>query len=279
MKIKLLLLGTVLVLGTGHLAKGQNSTEQALLQIEEKDANAKTEAIDEEELEITSPWNLGADFVSTYIWRGINYSANSMAIQPYGSYSKWGFEIGAWGSYAVGGDATFSELDLYLNYTTPNAVMSFGIVDYYYQTLRSEEFGGAFSVSNTGDYLNWNDTRTGHTLEAFVQFNGVKAFPISAMLATNFFGSDQNQEGDDNYSTYLELGYETEFKGVGINLFAGASLFSSIWYGVDQFSVINVGAGLSKEIRLSPKFGIDLSTNLIVNPAYDTVYLVFALGI
>ena len=60
--------------------------------------------------------DIGADFMSRYVWRGGAYS-NGPSIQPYMSYATggeeddFGFEVGFWGAYA--NDSLADELDLY----------------------------------------------------------------------------------------------------------------------------------------------------------------------
>ena len=58
--------------------------------------------------------DIGADFMSRYVWRGGAYS-NGPSIQPYMSYASSGVEIGFWGAYA--NDTLADELDLYASYS------------------------------------------------------------------------------------------------------------------------------------------------------------------
>lgn len=44
-------------------------------------------------------WSLGADFVSSYVWRGSKFGTGP-AIQPNISFNTGGFSIGGWGSYS-----------------------------------------------------------------------------------------------------------------------------------------------------------------------------------
>ena len=52
----------------------------------------------------------GADFVSTYVWRGVAYAGPS--IQPFVDITAGNFSIGGWGSQGYDG---FQEMDLYLS--------------------------------------------------------------------------------------------------------------------------------------------------------------------
>ncbi len=56
----------------------------------------------------------GADFVSRYLWRGLDFG-NSFSIQPSLALTSGGFEVGVWGSYPFTNTADGNEeIDLYL---------------------------------------------------------------------------------------------------------------------------------------------------------------------
>ena len=64
-----------------------------------------------QEEEKSSPFDVGGDLVSSYLWRGTKYGTGP-AIQPYLSYSIGGFEIGGWGNYCFTSNEA-AEADLY----------------------------------------------------------------------------------------------------------------------------------------------------------------------
>jgi len=66
----------------------------------------------------TSKFNVTADFMSRYIWRGLDYG-KSPSIEPTLSFTKGGFEIGAWGSYSTSG--SYYELDPYVKGISKNS--------------------------------------------------------------------------------------------------------------------------------------------------------------
>src|SRR5690606_41614376 len=60
--------------------------------------------------ELTAQVSIGADIMSRYIWRGVDYG-NSPSLQPQLSFSAGGFSIGTWGAYSFAGSASsFSEI-------------------------------------------------------------------------------------------------------------------------------------------------------------------------
>ena len=65
--------------------------------------------------EAESNFSVGADLVSSYVWRGTQFGSGP-AIQPGISYATGGFEIGAWGSNSFSMNEGF-EADLYAGYS------------------------------------------------------------------------------------------------------------------------------------------------------------------
>ncbi len=56
-------------------------------------------------------FSVNTDIVSSYVWRGTQYSG--VSIQPTLQFSTGGFSIGSWGSAGFDG---FLEMDLYAKY-------------------------------------------------------------------------------------------------------------------------------------------------------------------
>ena len=90
---------------------------------------ADLQAQDEE-----SPFSVGADIMSRYVWRGLDYGA-APSIQPYLEFSAGGFAIGAWGAYTTGFSTAnilgIQEMDLYATYTIAD-IVTVGVTDYFF---------------------------------------------------------------------------------------------------------------------------------------------------
>ncbi|MBP6635910.1 MAG: hypothetical protein KA177_08730, partial [Paludibacter sp.] len=71
-------------------------------------------------------FSVNTDIVSSYVWRGTQYSG--VSIQPTLQFSTGGFSIGSWGSAGFDG---FLEMDLYAKYAFDFG-LSLGLTDYYY---------------------------------------------------------------------------------------------------------------------------------------------------
>jgi|LGVE01.1.fsa_nt_gb uncharacterized protein (TIGR02001 family) len=230
-----------------------------------------TQAQEITETSAESPISIGADLVSRYIWRGLNFSQNAPAIQPYIEYTIGGFAIGTWGSYTFG-EVTSQELDIYASYTFIDDMFTVGITDYF------------FPVEDTYyNFFEYANARTGHVLEATMSFNGTSSLPLSFMVATNFYGADKenDKEGDPttHYSTYMELGYTFNVKGIDISTFIGGVTSESIYYKTTQAAFTNIGASFSKTVKLTDSYGLGLNTSLIFDPNTKKAFLVFGLSI
>ncbi len=98
----------------------------------------------------SSGFDIGADVVSRYIWRGIDFGT-SVNIQPKLIYSAGGFSAGFWGSYPFAYESIGSdESDIWLSYTLSCSSGSFTPCLYdYYCPNAGLEFG-AFHDHNAG---------------------------------------------------------------------------------------------------------------------------------
>lgn len=88
-------------------------------------------------------FDLGADFYSKYIWRGINVN-DDYVFQPSVNVTYESFTVGVWGNldftdYA-GEQGEFSEIDYYVDYTCPmpgleGVSLSVGVINYHFPSL------------------------------------------------------------------------------------------------------------------------------------------------
>lgn len=231
-----------------------------------------------------SPFSLNVDFMSRYIWRGVNLGGNTPSIQPTMKYNfgntKHAFSIGAWGAYSIGGNQ-LQECDLTFGYTF-NEMISFGVTDYFFPS------DDGLSVR----YGNYADKQTGHVYEGTLAFNGTKKIPFTLMFAMNFYGMDARRlkvDGTDDgifMSKYVELGYKKSWDDMSLNLFVGAALDdpNQNWgevgfYGNESNGIINLGCKLAKEIKITDKFSLPIQAQLIANPERERVFLVFGFSL
>lgn len=202
-----------------------------------------------------SSFDAGADIVSSYVWRGLPQEATKGVpnIQPYVSFSAGSFSFGFWGSGSFVGNV--KEVDIYASYAI-NDLFSVTLTDYNWNfTQRYFAYGSG----------------TDHVFEASLAYAGLESLPLSASLNTMFYGADKKTNGDQAYSTYLELGYPISESA---NVFAGASLLESVTYGTSGFGVTNLGIKVTKELSITDSFSLPIYGIAGFNPSSNNAFLV-----
>jgi hypothetical protein len=225
--------------------------------------------------EPASPFKVTADLVSHYVWRGSMATGSPTPnFQPTLAYTKANFEIGIWGSTDFVG--SYKEVDPYVTYTAGH--IKIVLTDYDWN----------FNHSN---YFNYKNSETGHMFEGAIGFTGTDAFPVSVTWNTMFYGFDK-KSGDSTkqaFSTYIELGYT---KGVA-SLFFGFTPWSGYYnnYGLTNFdsgaskktfSIVNIGASVTKALKITETFSLPLKATLVINPSAtysrnDYIHLIFGI--
>lgn len=234
---------------------------------------------------------LGADLVSRYIWRGMQFGGNSPSIQPYFTYQIGGFEAGVWGAFSISGSNHSEEVDLHVSQSFAKKMFTVTLTDYFFP----DDFADY-------DYFDYCNHTTGHILEGTLAYNGTKKFPLTVLVATNFFGADAARIEDDpsspefnqktgiQYSTYFEFGYPFQFKNVDINTFIGFNattprkanestgyIGETGFYGTG-FGVVNLGFTASKSVQITTKYAMPLTVSLITNPQAGKIFFVFGIS-
>ncbi len=240
--------------------------------------------------------NVGADLMSRYVWRGMDYGS-SPSIQPTLSFGIGDFEIGYWGAIAV--TTNYLESDLYAKYTYKG--FSVAVTDYYIPALATEFNDTRYSYCYSKNKIDF-DTTTGlslnkfttHSIEASLQYKGPEKFPISILVATYVYGNDKTPQDTiftpsklvqavnfkNRYSTYIELGYSFAVKTFNFDVFVGATPFSSVYSTPayeGNFAVINTGITGYRKIKITDNFELPLKASAIFNPQQSSFYFVFGL--
>jgi len=195
-----------------------------------------------------SPFTAGADFYSSYIFRGTKYGTGP-AIQPMLKFSKAFFSAGAWGSFDFHG---YQEADLYLSFSLP-AGFSLGMTDYYYPDY---------------DYFDYSDTSGSHAFEINLGFS-----KWGLTLSGNYILNKAGNAGSIGGDKYLEAKYS--FKSLYLFLGAGDGWHSvNNSDGTDRFAICNIGLGVTHEIKVTDNFSIPVNGQLIFNPDTEKMYIV-----
>jgi hypothetical protein len=200
----------------------------------------------------TQPFSMNVDFASSFIWRGTEVS-RVPSIQPYFSFEKKGFEIGAWSTCAVNG--TYSEADLYLKYNLGN--FSATVTDYYTPP-----------DSVSWRYFNYRNNETPHTYEGTISFEGTEKIPLKVSANVFFYGNDLDSDQKQMYSTYFEAEYALK----KMDLFCGFTPGNSFYY--DKAAIVNAGFRLNRTLIVTKKISLPCSISLITNPAEQKIFVV-----
>lgn len=197
-------------------------------------------------------FDIGVDYASRYIWRGLEFS-DSPALQPYAEMSSGNFTMGLWASYETGGQVVGQEFDFYASYAF--GPVSLGFIDYSFPVDGASD--GYFMMKN-------------HIGEATLSFDGVDSFPISLMVGANIYNDDAN-------SIYTELGIPFSIGGTEMGAFIGGG--NEIYTTDGDFALTNVGFSASKDVKITDAFSLGVSASAIFNPDTDDAYLVFVLSL
>jgi len=198
--------------------------------------------------EESKSWTAGADFYSSFIWRGTRLGSGP-AIQPAIEFSSGAFTAGAWGSYDFN---DYQEVDIYMSVALP-AGFSIGITDYYTPGLR---------------YFDYSAPSGSHAFEITLDFEGGN-FDASANCVINEAGGAGSSGGD----LYFEAGYSFKL----LRLFAGAG---NGWHTYDPdteesvFAICNLGLEVSKTLIVTEHCSIPVTGQLILNPYTEQMFLV-----
>jgi len=203
-----------------------------------------TTSTNAQEEESSSPFSLGADIVSNYVWRGIKFGSGPN-IQPYVEFGVAGLTVGSWGSFAFN-TTSVVENDFYLSYGFEFG-LSLGVTDYYYQ----------------GPLFDYSDSTGSHAIE----LNG--SYEIGGLsLSANYILNEAGGAGTAGGDMYFEAMYSFD----NFDIFVGAG---DGWHTTtSNFEVVNVGISTSKEIKITDRFSLPVFGSVIVNPQAEIAYIV-----
>ena len=199
-------------------------------------------------------FSLGADIVSRYVWRGIDFG-ESMSVQPSLAVSSaGGFSLGAWASYSISASgAGANESDLSVSYSV--GAFTFGVNDYYFP-------GPEPGYGKEGEDPNWGFFNAkAHHWEPFVSYSG--RVELLAGLASSWVDEGESREN----ALYVELGIPFEVEGVDVSLHGGVVGGESSFYATSGAALVNVGITGSKAIEITDTFEVPASVAYIVNPS------------
>jgi len=212
-----------------------------------------------QEEEKQSPFSLGADVVSSYVWRGSKIGTGPN-IQPWLKFATGGFTLGAWGSSSFHFNTDVVEMDLYTSYAFGFG-LTLGVTDYYYQSTPYFQFQG--------------DTSS-HAFEINAAYT-IKSLTLSG----NYIINDASNGGPANKPGGGDMYFEAAYAFKNFGLFLGAGNGWHTTYednGDDVFAVCNIGLKAAKELKITDKFSLPITGALSVNPDKEQLNLVIGVS-
>lgn len=207
-------------------------------------------------------YEAGAELVSSYLWRG-QYNGG-LSLQPSVSVGYEGentsFDFNVWGSVGASdwgfrkptteesADGTYfnPEIDLTASFTFFNVTL--GFTHYYY--CDGGNFFGWKKATNWADE-DWSSSTTeiqiGYNFADLLSEEHNLYINWNTMLSGNDFKDGDHTLGN-NYSSYIELGYDYTFDDLGLTLGAQVGMvpWASDFYGNDHFAVKNLSLKINK---------------------------------
>ena len=212
---------------------------------------ASATALAQDKIEAT----IEADFVSQYIWRGLD--CGNISIQPTLEIGYKGFSLSAWGSVGFKSEEP-KEFDLTASYTVGG--LTVGITDYWFNSPEER-------------YFYYNAHSTSHVFEAFATYDfGL----LSAAWYTNFAGNDGlNKSGKRAYSSYFEVDAPFRLATCEWTGTLGVVPYATDFYDTSGFAVTNVALKAAKDIKITDSFSVPLFAQVVANPCSQKAYFVF----
>ena len=216
-------------------------------------------AEDREYEELGLTFEVGADWVSSYLWRGQN--VGGMAIQPMVSLDWKGLYVSGWAN--IGADNwSFEELNPELDITIgyDNFGLAVDLTHMYY-------FGGDPYFGKGG--FKAQEQTTGSTMEVHAGLHLgdlIEKVPLYLDWYTTIYGDDcyqdENGEWKRAWSTYIEVGYDFELPlgmilGARVGIVPWLSSYSNyqeVWKNAQTVAINNVNLRLDREFELKHVF-------------------------
>ena len=218
---------------------------------------AYAEDRDYEELGLT--FEVGADWVSSYLWRGQNIGG--MAIQPMVTLDWKGLYVSGWAN--IGADNwSFEELNPELDITIgyDNFGLAVDLTHLYY-------FGGDPYFGKGGFKAQEQTTSSTMEVHAGLHLGDlIEKVPLYLDWYTTIYGDDcyedENGEWKRAWSTYIEVGYDFELPlgmilGARVGIVPWLSSYSNyqeVWKNAQTVAINNVNLRLDREFELKHVF-------------------------
>jgi len=204
--------------------------------------------------------SLSVDVVTRHVWRG-RFSGNAPCIEPTLNFQTGKLSYGVWGSYAL--DESYQEVDFYVSYDTP--LFQFSVYDFYCPNTDFED----------SKFFDFDSDKSVHFFDAVAKFKGTEKFPISITTSVFFYGEyDRDENNDQRYSTYVELGYSNFIGGKKVAWALGMTPHEGFY--ADEMNVVNMNMTVYDKIKFSEQYSLPVRAGVSLNPVNER--LMFSLA-
>lgn len=228
---------------------GKNVTSEDATEKEKKESN----------------FHLTVDLQTKYMWRGMEMMTeeSTPVIFPQINYQYKGFYAYVMGGYSFNGK--YSEVDLGISYT--HKWLTIALNDYYYPTTTTAD----------DQYFKFGKDNTGHWLEGAITIAPEK-IPAYLTISNFFYGADKKANGEQAYSTYVELGTYYDFLDNNrLALALGAACNESCYNGYEHsFGICNVELKYTHTISFKNGWALPLHVAYIINPVREKSFVNFS---
>lgn len=203
-------------------------------------------------------FTVGADLVSSYVWRGARQTGASF--QPSLGVSFKGLSLSAWGSTDFRN--VINELDWCLGYEVGG--FSVCLTDYF----------GPYEDGSTPKYF----ASKSHIIEATLgyDFSAISQHvPIYFTWNTNIV-NDEDEAGKERFSTYFEIGYPLTLKAVTLDFALGFTPWEGMYS--TGFNMVNASITASKDIKITEHYSLPIFAQVVLNPNTEKIYGVFGIS-
>jgi hypothetical protein len=207
-------------------------------------------------------FSVGADIVSSYVWRGAYQTPT--AFQPSLGLTVGDFSLSSWASGDILGGG--KEVDFTAAYSFSGLTLA--VTDYWWAGER------------VYDYLKYSGDDNAHLFEATLSYTlPTESFPLTLAWNTFFAGADlKDENGDNYYSTYIEASLPFKVGDVDLAAIVGATPWKSI-YSPDKGALTVVSLKAGKELKITDSFSLPVFGQLILNPKEEGIYFVFGVSL
>ena len=213
-------------------------------------------------------WSMtvGADAVSSFLWRGMESGGPSIQPSVYFDYENgdWAVSLGSWGSKSVYKNrygVYYDELDFSAEASWRNLTLSLANYNEFY----GEGLDGVYLDLGLSYTLSENIPVT------FSWYSIINRFEDAVMIPSGYRWSQA-------FPSYFEVSYDFSISVIDFSVAAGCWPFKSLYYGNGGFNVCNLNLSAGHEFELRDDMVLPVSAQIMYNPSWNEFFWGVSVG-